>query len=95
MENRPQHDAPPVPATQSIGSTRIRLIIERFPFLQYPVVAELAPSSAAGVARDGRDETTAPTEAIRFTIDASQEAKMEILGQLFLLMGETAIISVV
>jgi hypothetical protein len=41
----------------------------------------MAPSLAAGVARDGRDETTAPTEVIGRTIDGGQEAKMEILDE--------------
>lgn len=38
-----------------------------------------SPSSAAGVARDGKDGENAPTEAIGCIIDGGQEAKMEIL----------------
>src|ERR1039457_1916322 len=38
-----------------------------------------SPSSAAGVARDGKDGENAPTEAIGCIIDGAQEAKMEIL----------------
>src|SRR5450756_1533394 len=38
-----------------------------------------SPSSAAGVARDGKDGKNAPTEAIGRIIDCGQEAKMEIL----------------
>src|ERR1019366_302204 len=37
-----------------------------------------SPSSAAGVARDGKDGGNAPTAAIGFIIDGGQEAKMEI-----------------
>ena len=40
-----------------------------------------SPSSAAGVARDGKDGENAPTEAIGFIIDGGQEAKMEILTE--------------
>jgi len=35
--------------------------------------AELAPALAAAVARDGRDETTAPTEVIGRTIDVAKK----------------------
>ena len=38
-----------------------------------------SPSSAAGVARDGKDGENAPTEAIGCTIDGGQDAKREIL----------------
>src|ERR1035441_5603948 len=38
------------------------------------------PSSAAGVARDGKDGENAFTEAIGCIIDGGQEAKMEILA---------------
>jgi hypothetical protein len=38
-----------------------------------------SPSSAAGVARDGKDGKNAPREAIVRIIDCGQEAKMEIL----------------
>ena len=37
--------------------------------------AEIAPYLAAGVARDGRDETAAPTEVMGRTIDGSREAE--------------------
>src|ERR1035437_1861228 len=39
-----------------------------------------SPSSAAGVARDGKDGENAPTEVIGCIIDGGQEAKMEILA---------------
>src|ERR1035437_1391508 len=39
-----------------------------------------SPSSAAGLARDGKDGKNAPTEAIGRIIDCGQEAKMEILA---------------
>ena len=41
-----------------------------------------SPSSAAGVARDGKDGENALTEAIGCIIDRGQEAKMEILDQM-------------
>lgn len=56
--------------------------LEMKPFLvfPYPEEAGLAHSWAAGVARDGKDKKTAPTEAVGCTIDGGQEAKTEILA---------------
>ena len=45
-----------------------------------PEEAELAPSWAAAVARDGNDEINAPTEAVECTIEGGEEAKTEILA---------------
>jgi hypothetical protein len=55
------------------------LELRHFRVSPYPEEAELTPSSAAGVARNGRMRTTARTEAVGCTIDGAQEAKMEIL----------------
>jgi hypothetical protein len=46
----------------------------------YPEEAGLAPLWAAGVAREGKDEKTTPTEAVLCILTAGREAKMEILG---------------
>jgi hypothetical protein len=45
----------------------------------YPEEAGLAPLWAAGVAREGKDEKTAPTEAVGCILPAGREGKMEIL----------------
>jgi hypothetical protein len=45
----------------------------------YPEEPEVAPSWAAGVARDEKMRQTAPMKAVGFTIEDGQEAKMEIL----------------
>jgi hypothetical protein len=47
----------------------------------YPGEVGLAPLWAAGVAREGKDEKTTPTEAVLCILTAGREAKMEILGQ--------------
>jgi catechol 2,3-dioxygenase-like lactoylglutathione lyase family enzyme len=45
----------------------------------YPEEAGLAPLWAAGVAREGKDEKTTPTEAVLCILTAGREGKMEIL----------------
>jgi hypothetical protein len=47
----------------------------------YPEEAGLAPLWAAGVAREGKDEETAPTEAVGCIMTAGREGKMEILAK--------------
>jgi hypothetical protein len=55
-------------------------IMRRFQVLAFPKEPELAPSWAAGVARDGKKMgETAPTEAVGCMIDSGQKAKTEIL----------------
>jgi hypothetical protein len=54
------------------------LEMRHFQVLTYPEEPELAPSRAAGVARDGTNERTAAIKAVGCTIDGSQEAKTEI-----------------
>ena len=51
------------------------------PFLgfPYPEEAGLAPLWASGVAWDGKDEKTAPTEAVGCILTAGREGKMEML----------------
>jgi len=56
------------------------LEMRHFRVFTYPEEPELAPSGAAGVARDGNNKRTASTEAIARTIEGGQEAKSEILG---------------
>ena len=48
----------------------------------YSEEAELAPSRVAGVARDGKDEKTAPAEAIGSILAGNREGKTEILEQI-------------
>jgi hypothetical protein len=57
------------------------LEIKHFQLLSCPEEAELAPSRAAGVARHGKNEKTALTEAVGCTIDGVQDAKKEILAK--------------
>jgi hypothetical protein len=45
----------------------------------YPEEAGLAPLWAAGVAPEGKDEKTAPTEAVGCILPAGREGNMEIL----------------
>jgi hypothetical protein len=47
----------------------------------YPEEAGLAPSWPAGVARDGKDEKTAPTEAMGSILAGGREGEMEILAR--------------
>ena len=55
--------------------------LKRQQFLVFPDQEKtgLAPSCPAGVARDRKDEKTAPTEARGSILARSQESKMEIL----------------
>ena len=46
-----------------------------------PEEADLAPSWAAGVVRDGKDENTVPTEEVGRMLAGGQEGKMEILAE--------------
>jgi hypothetical protein len=45
--------------------------------------AGLAPLWVAGVAREGKDEKTTPTEAVLCILTAGREGKMEILDKLY------------
>jgi hypothetical protein len=56
--------------------------MRQFLVFPYPEEAGLAPSGAARVARDGKDEKTAPTEAVGCILTAGREGKMGILVQL-------------
>ena len=56
--------------------------MRQFLVFPYPEEAGLAPSGAAGVARDGKDEKTAPTEAVGCILTDGREGKMGILVQL-------------
>jgi hypothetical protein len=56
--------------------------MRQFLVFPYPEEAGLAPSGAAGVARDGKDEKTAPMEAVGCILTAAREGKMGILVQL-------------
>ena len=47
----------------------------------YPEEAGLAPSWAAGIVRDGKDEKTVPTEAVGRMLARGQEGRMEIVDQ--------------
>ena len=47
----------------------------------YPEEAGLAPLWAAGVAPEGKDEKTAPTEVVGCILPAGREGKIEILGK--------------
>ena len=47
----------------------------------YPEEAGLAPSWAAGVVRDGKDETMVPTEAGGCILPGGSEGKIEILAE--------------
>ena len=58
---------------------RHRLQMSQFPVFACPEEPELAPFWAAGVARDGRNERNAPTEAVGSIIASGQEAKTEFL----------------
>jgi 5-methyltetrahydropteroyltriglutamate--homocysteine methyltransferase len=49
----------------------------------YPEEAGLAPLWAAGVAREGKDEKTAPTVVVGCILTAGREGKMEILDKLY------------
>jgi hypothetical protein len=55
------------------------LEMRHFQVLTYPEEPELAPSWAAGVARDGKMRQTAPMGAVGCTIDGGQDGKTEIL----------------
>jgi hypothetical protein len=55
------------------------LEMRHFRVCPYPDEAELAPSSAARAARDGKDGKKAPTEAAGCIIGSGREAKTEIL----------------
>jgi protoheme IX farnesyltransferase len=61
---------------------RNRLIMERSLFLPYPEITEMVPSAAIGIAREGRDETTAPNELISRRSDGRQEAPIEVLMEI-------------
>jgi hypothetical protein len=47
----------------------------------YPEEAGLAPLGAAGVAPEGKDEKTAPTEAVGCILPAGREDNMDILAK--------------
>ena len=53
--------------------------MRQFLVFPYPEEAGLAPSWAAGVVRDGKDEKTVPTEAVGCILPGGREGKMEIL----------------
>ncbi len=55
----------------------------QFLVFPYPEEAGLAPSWAAGVVRDGKDERMVPTEAVGCTVPGGWEGKMEILVNTF------------
>ena len=61
---------------------RNRLEMRQFPVFAYPEEGGLAPSWPAGVAREGKDEKTAPTEAVGCMLAGGREGKMEILVDL-------------
>jgi hypothetical protein len=56
--------------------------MRQFLVFPYPEEAGLVPSWAARVARDGKDEKTAPTEAVGCILTASREQNMGILIEL-------------
>jgi hypothetical protein len=58
------------------------LEMRHFLVFHYPEEARLAPSWAAGVARDGKMRKTGPMGEVGCTIDGGQEAKTEILDNL-------------
>ena len=55
-----------------------RMKMRQFLVFPYPEEVGLAPSWAAGVVRDGKDEKMVPTEAVVFMLAGSREGKMEI-----------------
>ena len=58
------------------------LEMRHFLVFHYPEEPKLARSWAAGVARDGKAEQTAPMVAVGCIINAAQDAKTEILAEL-------------
>lgn len=55
--------------------------IRHFPVSTYSEEADLAPSWAGGVAREGNNKRTTSNEAIGCTIEGGQDAKTKILAQ--------------
>ncbi len=57
------------------------LELRHFPVFPYPEEAELAPSWAAELAREGKDEENGFSGGIGCRIDGVQDAKKEILDK--------------
>ena len=55
--------------------------MRQFLVFPYPEEVGLAPSWAAGVVRDGKDEKMVPTEAVGCMLAGGREGKMEILAK--------------
>ena len=56
--------------------------MRQFLAFPYPEEVWLAPSRAAGVVRDGKDERTVLTEAVGCMLAGGRKGKMEILVEL-------------